>query len=407
MVIKRVNLKNFRGFEDISVKFSPHFNVIIGDNGSGKTALINGLTVAMSSFFLGIDGVPSRSIHLNDIRLANYENSYEYQLPVEVISSGRIASQELEWSREVVSKGGATRRKNAQNIKKVAQSLQRQVRAGQHVDLPLIAYFPAGRMWEIPAKTSLVHQGSRLRGYEKAILPTANYKFLSEWFKTKELAALQHGKEMFELNVVRRAVRHCIEECENIYYDMTTDALVMKLTDGTILPFNCLSDGFKNMMAIVSDIAYRCVTLNPHLRQNALLSSGVVLIDEVDLHLHPSWQTRIVGNLASTFPHIQFIVTTHSALILRALTETDKIIKLQDNTINYISHTYGRDVDDLLRYAMDTTIKNQDLEDYIELIEMGRGASDEAAQLRAKIERLSGPDYHKLAEADALLAFYE
>ena len=350
MVIKNIKLKNFRGFENLSVTFGPRFNVIIGDNGSGKTALINGLTVAMSSFFLGIDGVASRSIHLNDIRLANYENSYEYQFPVEVICSGCIASQQLEWSRELVGKNSTTRRKNAQNIKKVAQTLQRQVRAGQNVDLPLIANFPAGRMWEIPAKTSLVHKGSRLRGYEKAIMPTTNYKFLSEWFKTKELIALQHRQEMFELNVVRKAVRHCIEECQDIYYDMRTDALVMKLTDGTILPFNCLSDGFKNMMAVVSDIAYRCVTLNPHLGQNALLSSGIVLIDEVDLHLHPSWQTKIVGNLASTFPHIQFIVTTHSPLILRALTETDRIIKLEDQAIHYISHTYGRDANDLLRY---------------------------------------------------------
>jgi len=85
----------------------------------------------------------------------------------------------------------------------------------------------------------------------------------------------------------------------------------------------------------------------------------------------------------------------------------DKIITLFDTGVDYISQVYGRDVDDILRYPMESPIKNPDLEDYFELIEMGEGKSDEAAKLRQKIERQSGPDYHELARADVLLDFYE
>jgi predicted ATP-binding protein involved in virulence len=408
MVIDKLRIKNFRGFEELSVEFSPRFNVIIGDNGSGKTALLDGLAVAVSSFFLGIDGVTSRPIHRDDIRLANYENGAEYQLPTEVHCSGTIGSQKLAWSREMISAGGKTKlQKNAQAIKNSAQKLQKEVRDGKRVELPVIAYFPAGRIWESPKATSLVKKGSRLRGYDLAITPTANYQFLTEWFRTKELAALQNGQDLFELHLVRKAVSNCIDQCEKIYYDINSGALVMKLTSGIILPVSRLSDGVRNMMAVVSDIAYRCVTLNPHLGENALDSSGVVLIDELDLHLHPSWQEKIIGSLKDTFPNIQFISTTHSPLILRTVTYEDKIITLFDTGVDYISQVYGRDVDDILRYPMESPIKNPDLEDYFELIEMGEGKSDEAAKLRQKIERQSGPDYHEMARADVLLDFYE
>lgn len=407
MVIEKLRLKNFRGFEQLCVEFSPRFNVIIGDNGSGKTALLDGLAVAVSSFFLGIDGVTSRPIHRDDIRLANYENGAEYQLPTEILCEGWVASQKLAWSREMMSVSGKTTRKNAQVIKKEAQKRQKEVRDGKRVELPVIAYFPAGRIWESPKALNLVKKGSRLRGYDLAITPTANYRFLTEWFRTKELAALQNGQELFELAVVRKAVSNCIDQCEKIYYSINAGALVMKLRDGIILPINRLSDGVRNMMAVVSDIAYRCVTLNPHLGENALDSSGVVLIDELDLHLHPSWQEKIIGSLKDTFPKMQFIATTHSPLILRTVTNEDRIIALFDSGIDYISQVYGRNVDDILRYPMESPIRHRELEEYFELIEMGEGSSSEALKLRQKIERQSGPDYHELARADVLLAFYE
>jgi len=179
------------------------------------------------------------------------------------------------------------------------------------------------------------------------------------------------------------------------------------MKDGSIMPIDRLSDGLKNMLAMVGDIAYRCYSHNPHLGQEALTSPGIVLIDELDLHLHPRWQQHVVNDLKMTFPNIQFIATTHSPIILSCLDSEDKVILLDDNEVQYLTHTGGRDVNDILSIYMDAEIKNDDLDRYFQLIESGVGQSDEALALHSKIEQASGADYHELAHADLLLSFYE
>jgi len=328
MKVHKIQLENFRCFESMVFEFSSNFNVVIGDNGSGKTALLHGLCVAISSIFLGIDGVNSRSINRNDVRLVNYGNNIEYQYPSEIICLATVWGEKTEWSRSREGRSKKTKLQNIQ-IKKMSQKYQKEVRQGKNVDLPVIAYFPARRIWELPMDLELVEKGSRFRGYDKAIMPTSNYKFFINWFKTKELAALQNRQDFFKLKVVKKAVSNCIDTCEDIFYGIDNSALVMKFSDGKILPFNRLSDGFKNMMAVVSDIAYRCVTLNPHLETDALNSLGTILIDELDLHLHPSWQKKVITDLKRTFPNLQFIAATHSPLVLRSMKNDDKIILLE------------------------------------------------------------------------------
>jgi len=241
---------------------------------------------------------------------------------------GTIESEKLEWSRlrQRADKRAKTKLQNTE-IKSIAERYQQQVREGDCVNLPVIAYFSARRIWEPPEKMNLVEKGSRLRGYHNAITPALNYKFFTEWFKTKEMAFLQNKTRHFEIEVVKKAVSQCIRQCEDIYYDIDIGALVMKFFDGKKIPFNRLSDGIRNMMAIVADIAYRCVTLNPHLKEKSLENDGVVLIDELDLHLHPSWQKKIVVDLKK-YSRISNLLP-HSPLILSTLTNEDRIIALR------------------------------------------------------------------------------
>ncbi|MCP4700758.1 MAG: AAA family ATPase, partial [Gammaproteobacteria bacterium] len=408
MKADKLSLNNFRCFEDITLEFSPHFNVIIGDNGSGKTALLRSLCVAVSSFLLGIDDVSTRSIQEDDIRLATYENNVEYQLPVKVTCQGTIGTEKVEWSRSRTSASKQAKTKYTEEIKRTALLYQKQVRDGHDIELPVIAYFPAIRIWKEPPEMNIAVKGSRLRGYNNALEPAVNYKFFTEWFKTKELASLQHKEKFIELQVVKRALSNCVEGCECIYYDINTNALAMKFSDGgTVLPVNKLSDGIKNMMAIVADIAYKCVTLNPHLKEKALESHGVVIIDELDLHLHPSWQKKVVADLKKTFPNIQFIAATHSPLIVSTITGEDRIILFEEKEFCYITKMYGRDVNDILRHPMDTCIKYKKLDEYLNLIELGQGESEEALALRKTIEEQTGADYHELARADVLIAFHK
>jgi predicted ATP-binding protein involved in virulence len=184
------------------------------------------------------------------------------------------------------------------------------------------------------------------------------------------------------------------------------NSIIAKFKDEQFIPIDLLSDGFKSMLAMVADIAYRCITLNPHLGEKALESSGVVLIDELDVHLHPNWQQKVAKMLKATFPNIQFIVTTHSPLILHSLELGDRIITLEDNQVYYHDNKFGRDADDTLLQIMDTKIETPFLKEYLELIETGRGRTSEALALRQKIEDLVGHDYKELAKVDALMQFY-
>lgn len=82
------------------------------------------------------------------------------------------------------------------------------------------------------------------------------------------------------------------------------------------LPFSQFSDGYRTMMSMVADIAYRMALLNPMLGKKVLETPGVVLIDEVDLHLHPLWRARVLQDLQAIFPYVQFIVTTHAPMVI-------------------------------------------------------------------------------------------
>lgn len=125
-----------------------------------------------------------------------------------------------------------------------------------------------------------------------------------------------------------------------------------------VLPLSYLSDGSKSIIAMVADIAYRMAVLNPHLLDKVTSETdGVVLIDEIDLHLHPSWQRKIIHALHKTFPKVQFILTTHSPTILTNVPKEN--IRILDNGKAFIPDvkTYGRDVNSILREVMQAEIR--------------------------------------------------
>ena len=285
------------------------------------------------------------------------------------------------------------------------------MRAGETVDLPLVVYYSTERLWKERSDTTKL-SGSRLKdGYYNGLKATSNNKFFTKWFEKEEIVVLQGRRDSSGLNVVRQAVSNCIEGCENLYFNYDRRELMIEFSDGRKLPFKYLSDGVRNMLAMVADIAFRCAMLNPHFREEAASKTkGVVLIDELDLHLHPAWQKRVVSNLKETFPSIQFIVTTHSPLILS--TVQDRVIVVRTgNEVFYPQNIYGRTANDILSNVMETserleTVQEQ-LDTYLELIESGEGKSKDALQLRTQLDQSVGHNDPELVRADLLLSFYE
>lgn len=410
MRIDKIRLKNFRCYEETEIEFHPNFNIVIGINGTGKTAVLEALTVAAGSFFLGIDYAENRHIRPEDIRVLSTEFDINEQFPVEVETWGVINGQEISWLRELTGPKNKTTYVKALKIKELAKEIQTQVRAGENINLPMVAYYSTERLWKERSDTTKI-SGSRLKdGYYNGLKATSNNKFFTKWFEKEEMVVLQQRKESVGLQVVRKTVSNCVDGCENVYFDFNRRELIMEYNDGRKLPFRYLSDGVRNTLATVADIAFRCAMLNPHLGDDAAqLTEGLVLIDELDLHLHPSWQKEIVNNLKSSFPKIQFIVTTHSPLILS--TVQDRIVTMVDGKAYYSVNTYGRTANDVLRNVMATPERIEDVQDkldmYFELIEVGEGLSENAVNLRQQLEEAIGNDDPELARADVLLAFYE
>jgi predicted ATP-binding protein involved in virulence len=120
-----------------------------------------------------------------------------------------------------------------------------------------------------------------------------------------------------ELEAIEQAVLGCVEGAKRFFYDVNHQELRLELADGQLVPFSQLSDGYRNLVAMIADITWRASQLNPHHGADAARkATGVVLIDELELHLHPAWQRRVVDDLLRTFPNLQFVATTHSPQVI-------------------------------------------------------------------------------------------
>lgn len=374
MHINQIHLKNFRCYEDVEIEFHPRFNIFVGINGTGKSSALEALRIAIGALFLGVDKykdkIASPGISQDDVRLSRLEQQY----PVVISSKGMIedfsadgASRtvEIEWERSLTTKGGATRSANAKEMKEASVRMQEAIRKHKGIhNIPLVAYYSTDRFKKEKKDVGVEPDGSRLRGYYNALDPLTNIKFFLDLYYTETLSALQHGAPSVVLQAVNEAVKKCVN-CDDLMFDIKRQELLLIQRDTHQgIPFHLLSDGVRSMLALVMEMAFRCYLLNPHLgKEAALLTSGVVLIDEIDLHLHPAWQKRVVKDLQTAFPRIQFVVTTHAPLVIGSLRD-GKIFTIKDNQVydfplqtgkdaNYILNEMGTsEMDDAIKRAL-------------------------------------------------------
>lgn len=332
MKINELELQNFHGFESRHITFSEQFTVLVGDNGTGKTAILDGLAIALGAFLIGIDGVKSRNIRKDEIHQKQFELSgkldIQGQYPVSVKANGKLDNTYRSWSREINGISGRTTSKNAKDLMICASTLQDKIRKGEDVVLPVISYYGTQRLWIQKDEPAMKLEHNRFEGYDDCLEPTANIKHFIKWIEHMTYIQLQEGKSLSTLPAVKKAISQCMEEWSTIEYSVRLNELIVRKENGETLSFNLLSDGYRSVIGLVADLAHRMAMLNPTLGERVCeLTPGVVLIDELDLHLHPKWQRKIVGDLKRVFPRVQFIATTHSPFIIQSL-EPDELRKL-------------------------------------------------------------------------------
>ena len=343
MRINRLTVRNFRKFTEKSFEFHPQFTVLVGDNGSGKTAVLDALRIGAGAYLLGVPDIQAPSIKREHVRRETRRNgefsTFEPVTPSIVHCVGNVHRTDLCWHRELNSLDSRTTRKGVQNLRLCTDRRIRQ--NDPDTAFPLILSYDTGRLWVERRMTkqtrsmirSPLGRQSRFEAYRGCLDSATSSELLRGWTKKMALISTQEGRVLDSLQAVYSAVAGCVEGVERALYDFELDDIALDFKNGSRFPFGFLSDGQRSMTALAADIAMRCVQLNPHLKGDAPKGTdGVVLIDELDLHLHPNWQRRIVGDLTSFFPKLQFVATTHSPFIVQSL-DRQGLVNLSDEGI--------------------------------------------------------------------------
>ena len=427
MYIGHLKLTNFRLFKKFEADFNNRVTVIVGVNGAGKSTILDALAIAAGTFLVGFDGIRGRSITREDATNISYTMAdtidLQAQYPVVIEAEGTVGGQQMTWTRQLNGSEGKTTISGAKNIVDISRAYQTRIRKGDtSLILPVLSYYGTGRLWAQKKTTNSQISGrsTRLNGYRDCLSAASNEKLMMNWFMKMALREFQSRKEgsVNELNAVYKAVEKCCQKLTGwknirVQYNSDTNELdILNLSDrqnGQRYPMHELSDGYKNTISMISDIAYRMTVLNPQLTDPVAETPGIVMIDEVDLHLHPQWQQIIIGMLTEIFPKVQFIVTTHAPSVIASVKRENMLLISSDNKngIQPSTEVYGRTPDTILSSVMDTHDRPQEIRKLFQkcYAAIDDERLDDAEKILADIENLIGADDPEAAGLHTTIRF--
>lgn len=465
MKLKKLEITNFRCFESLSIDLDEQLTVLVAKNGQGKSSVLDAVRIGLWPFVSGFDlarnpgGDSANNISIDDVRMIRikhdstirHDQAVRYdemvrQLPCDItleggwnihlpIYDGLLDKDESKWDwkwtriRDSEARGTKTKDKlGVKSLKNLASFAQNQVRNPDNskIDLPVFGYYGTCRLCSEKRLTENKSTQDdnfymRLFGYRDCLDPASSYKHFAEWFTwifecyreqqiNEKENSLSEGSSDWKntIQVVQGVTNALLQDTgwHSLEYSVSHGkSLVLKHDEYGTLKVKQQSDGIRGALAMVGDIAYRCIKLNPHLGLNAAKeSSGVVMIDEVDMHLHPKWQQTILGNLIKAFPKIQFIVTTHSPQIISTV-PSQKIRILDGNRIySAEAGTQGAESSRILKriFGVDPRPQNDPntklLNEYLDLVYADKWT--EAKTQREQLDVIYQGNEPALTEAD-------
>ncbi len=366
MRLSKVKYHNFRGFEEKEFSLDSPLVLFVGDNAKGKTSALRGIALALASWVSAFPEIKPLKYTWDDVRKIAVREGAEiptFNPCSEAYVQCWMNENDLNWCRSYYPY--LSHRLDIDKLKISAKSILQAIEKGEQKDLPYFGYYGTGRLWNTDKrltekKEKSATRDSRYKAYQDALEASSTEKLLRRWIAKLRFAEFTEGKPSSVLASVWTCLKKIIPDVLNVDWNPKVDDLVFEFKDGKSLPLSNLSEGQRIVASLVTDLCIRISLLNPHLNGNAReLTSGVVLIDEIDLHLHPKWQKTIVPNLAELFPNIQFILTSHSPFIIQSLegVKGARIINLDDDEspYDYSRQTY-RSVEDIAENVMNVVM---------------------------------------------------
>lgn len=419
--IAMLSLTGFRVFKSADFDFdSEKLLVLVGINGAGKTSVLDAIAHCLSWLIIRITR-PSNSgrgwsLEESDVHYSGSVIS-EYASVVLDLSLNSSIQYEMELSK---SKAGSNRsRKSAvEEIGQLGALYQLANAQNKKFNMPILAHYGVGRTIEFTKKDTnkiigdLGDKQDKFDAYDKTLDARVNFVEFFKWFKLQvEIAGLETGEPQqsakSSLALVSQAITKVIPSLSNLRIQRTPHLDMLIDKDAFTLSVDQLSQGEKSLLALVFDITRRLILLNPDIQVcSPLEGSGVILIDEVDLHLHPEWQQSVVPNLLKTFPNIQFILTTHSPQVLTTVPSKSIFLLNNGKVFGAPKGTKGAESSRILKrvFAVDPRPPEDEntqlLKNYLDKVYDDKWEEESVVKMRLKLDAIFGTEEPELTRAD-------
>lgn len=359
MFLKKVSIKDYRGIESLEIPFKSGVNILIGDNGVGKTTILEAIAIGIEGLFANVQGVRTRKIPESDYRMEVKKVADASSL---VIFHG--PSVELQFDIDGQEEY-CRREENTVNVNSrtstTGSACAYLKNAANDPDsvLPLLSYMGISQV----TSSKRTDYGKKIKnelndrrcGYIGCLDTIPDKNSILEWIKKMSYEASLKQITVRELNFFQATVSsfmmamNDLEYKPHVYYSAVYNDLVYEYKDEE-LPIRLMSAGYQSVLWMVMDFAFRLAQLNPTI-SSSKEATGIVLIDEIDMHLHPKWQWNILKALESTFPQIQFIVATHAPIVISSCKNGALISINEERQIEVTDGVYGYDVQDVVTYT--------------------------------------------------------
>jgi len=432
MLIKKLHIQNFRRFEDLKVSFEEGLTVLVARNGQGKSTILESISVLLGTYVGAFDLGSSTGIKARDARRSIDLESGEPKTgwPVRIEGQVRIPKsgnqilqaklEEYSLARELRGPKLRTTTAEAAAIADYGKALQSAIYENHEIALPVVAYYGTGRLWKVHKnmQRQRVLTENRSLGYEDCLSPSSNFMQVQQWMAKATMARFQQTSRSdrssspslaVKLAFIQETVDSVLEEegWIGFCHDFDHEELAMSHPEHGSLAVSQMSDGVRSVVSLVADLAFRCSRLNGSQGIEAARETrGIVMIDELDQHLHPGWQQRILQAIRRAFPKIQFIVTTHSPEVLSTV-DSEQIRILQDGmcfaappgALGAESHRLLHDVLGL-KDARPPIRAVDELNEYLNLVNQEKWDTKRAKELRTLLDIRYQGNEPQLLEAD-------